>query len=381
MKKCVAVLLLFAFSLSLCSCGQGPRSGTVGNFSVSVYAGGERIPVKTAMGAAHENGLFADGMIAFMGAPTYALSEGKNIPVYSLTEDFACRAVAEKPYKSFSASFRVYPDPEGNPDLRSEIKSVETPEKGSFLVRDWSELEDGLYLVEVHCGITNKDFYKYGSGLFWLAVGEQTALLYSSTEPVVTAYQKEGDYTDHLGNSYHYLYRIPAFTGIGGDQARLNTEISDFVMSLIRTDLECVEENKGFSLVTYNADYEYHVNKAIVSLLCTVRNDWGDTRYLAVNTDTAGHALSRDNLLAILHIAEFDFSWRAKDALRTFFRETQSDIPESLLEWADEQNAKTLSDENLQDTQLFLNEEGRLCMVVRVYSLAGADWYWRIIEL
>lgn len=212
------------------------------------------------------------------------------------------------------------------------------------------------------------------------SLSEESAGPDEAAVAVFTVYHKEGDYNDSIGNDYHYSFRIPAFAGESGDILRLNTETYDFYMSLIRRDLECIEENAGYSLLAYNADYECHVNGSLVSLLCQVSNDWGQPRYRAVNIDAEGHELSRAEVLEAAGLDEEGFLTLAAEALKASFSDPEK-LPEEARPYAEEQNAKTLAEDNLLDTQLFLNGEGKLSMVVRVFVLAGPDYIWRVIDL
>ena len=40
---------------------------------------------------------------------------------------------------------------------------------------------------------------------------------------------------------------------------------------------------------------------------------------------------------------------------------------------------KTISDENVEDAVLFVDGSGELEAVMRIYSLAGADWYYHLV--
>ena len=203
----------------------------------------------------------------------------------------------------------------------------------------------------------------------------------ASAGPVITVFQKEGDYIDGVNNRFHYLYRIPAFAGDSGDIPRLNAEIFDFVTQVIGRELEYTDKNTGPSLLVTTADYEYHVNGDIVSLLCNIPNGWGDRRCLAVSIGPDGRELSREEVLAAAGMDEESFLARAREQLTAEYIHPLEEIPEALRGEAEEINAKTLSEENLLDTQLFLNGEGRLSMVVRVYTIAGGGMYWHIVDL
>ena len=84
---------------------------------------------------------------------------------------------------------------------------------------------------------------------------------------MVTVYEKSGDYTDSLGNEYHYSYRIPAINTETEEARRINEAIHAQLMSVVDEELKSMDD--GVSLVSVNVDYRYFVNDGIVSILCT----------------------------------------------------------------------------------------------------------------
>ncbi len=200
-------------------------------------------------------------------------------------------------------------------------------------------------------------------------------------EPVYTAYHWEGDYADDVGNSYHYTYLIPAFNGTSADALTMNNSVYYFVYSQISDDLDNIQNGKGFSLYCQIAGYSYFVNGSLVSVLTQVSNDWGQDFYLAQNYDVNKQCeVRRAELLAMAGLDEESFLPIARAAAAREFGD-YSKYPSEMLQFAEDQYHKTVMDENLQDTQLFVNGNGHLCMVVRIFSMAGADWYWHVVEL
>ena len=54
----------------------------------------------------------------------------------------------------------------------------------------------------------------------------------------------------------------------------------------------------------------------------------------------------------------------------------EESLDEETLAWLEEVREKTLSDDNLNDCQsLYISPEGHLYYVIKVYSVAGADYY------
>lgn len=155
----------------------------------------------------------------------------------------------------------------------------------------------------------------------------------------------------------------------------------DFVFAYIYGDLSTIEANSGVSLFCSVADYEVYRNGSYVSVLCSVHNDWGQTEYCAKTLDLwTQREAGRELLLAAAGLNEASFLERAREAAGKTFGDPSS-FPAEAQQFAEDQYHKTVMDENLQDTQLFLNGEGKLCMIVRIFSMAGADYYWRVVEL
>ena len=200
-------------------------------------------------------------------------------------------------------------------------------------------------------------------------------------DPVVNVFEREGDYSDDVGNSYHYVYRIPAFTCDSADAENMNQAFRDFADGYIEDALAVIDGDEKYSLILSEVDYGYAQSGDFVSVLCWMHNDWGQTEYCARTIDLwTQREASRETLLAYAGLNDQSFLERAREAAgETFGDYTQ--FSGDLTQFAEDQYHKTVMDENLQDTQLFIDGESRLCMVVRVFSIAGADYYWHVVPL
>ena len=199
--------------------------------------------------------------------------------------------------------------------------------------------------------------------------------------PVYTGYHWEGDYTDGVGNTSHYDYYIPVIDSTSADALAMNNTIFGFVYGLIEDDMNNIQGDKGFSILCYSAGYSYFVNDNVLSVVCEVSNNWGQESYLALNFDlNTQRELSRAEVLARIGLDEWSFLSYARNAAGNKFGD-YSNYPSDMLQFAEDQYHKTVMDENLQDTQLFFDGNGTLCMVVRIFSMAGADYYWHVVPL
>lgn len=200
-------------------------------------------------------------------------------------------------------------------------------------------------------------------------------------EPVVIydALSESGSYADDVGNSYIYLLRIPAIQAPGTDATRLNQELFTFLYPYVLDAKNAMAG--GFSLVVHTVDYQIHINEQMISLVCEVDNDWGQRFYHVVNFDAGSYSeVMRPQLLQRFGLTEESFLTRAKDAMEAYFADNFSGIPHDAF-YADRHDQSVAEQNFREDCQLFVNDGGRLCMIVKIYSFAGADYYYHIMEL
>lgn len=196
---------------------------------------------------------------------------------------------------------------------------------------------------------------------------------------VVTAFEKSGDYTDSLGNEYHYSYRIPAINAEPEEARRLNELIYTQLMSVVDEELKSMDD--GLSLVSVNVDYRYYVNDGIVSILCTSDSPNDFNNYLVCNYDAGnGREFTRADFLAREGLTEEELVSLACAACEQTFTEAFGSFPHD--SFYEEQYARTLDPSTYgDDLMLYYGEDGTLSMVAPIFSLAGASFYYQEIAV
>ena len=196
---------------------------------------------------------------------------------------------------------------------------------------------------------------------------------------VVTAFEKSGDYTDSLGNEYHYSYRIPAINAEPEEARRLNELIYTQLMSVVDKELKSMDD--GLSLVSVNVDYRYYVNDGIVSILCTSDSPNDFNNYLVCNYDAGnGREFTRADFLAREGLTEEELVSLACAACEQTFTEAFGNFPHD--SFYEEQYARTLDPSTYgDDLMLYYGEDGTLSMVAPIFSLAGASFYYQEIAV
>ena len=196
---------------------------------------------------------------------------------------------------------------------------------------------------------------------------------------VVTAFEKSGDYTDSLGNEYHYSYRIPAINAEPEEARRLNELIYTQLMSVVDKELKSMDD--GLSLVSVNVDYRYYVNDGIVSILCTSDSPNDFNNYLVCNYDAGnGREFTRADFLAREGLTEEELVSLACATCEQTFTEAFGNFPHD--SFYEEQYARTLDPSTYgDDLMLYYGEDGTLSMVAPIFSLAGASFYYQEIAI
>lgn len=198
----------------------------------------------------------------------------------------------------------------------------------------------------------------------------------ATPEPVIIydAYNNSGSYSDSIGNHWDYVLRIPAIQAPGTDATRLNQELYTALYPHVKDALDAMEGL--YSLGICNVDYTVHINGSLISILCEVDTDWGFESYYAVNFDAESKTeVDRAALLARFGMDEEEFLSLAASAAEAYFTQSFSNIPHDAF-WQDRHDRSLATENFTDDCQLYVNDGGQLCMIVKLYSFAGANYYY-----
>ena len=199
--------------------------------------------------------------------------------------------------------------------------------------------------------------------------------------PVVIrdALYESGSYSDNLGNSWDYVLRIPMIETAGEDAARLNRELFAALDPAVKEAQSSMAD--GCSLIVSRVDYTVYVNGQLISILCETDTDWGFESYYTVNYDASTHSeVNRTELLLRYGMQEEDFLAKAKALVEVYFQEHYSTLPRD--DFYHDRHDRSVDAQNFkEDCCLFVNDSGQLCMIPKLYSFAGGDYYYHIFAL
>lgn len=191
----------------------------------------------------------------------------------------------------------------------------------------------------------------------------------SAGSAVYSIVDHSGSYTDALGNTCSYEFRVPAFGCTGPDTELLSEELYNAVMPTVNSQLAAMQA--GNSLTVTRTEYESYSNGRYISVLCTVYHAEGGCSYKAVTLNAdSGYRASASELMQYVGVSEADFAILASQAVGTKFTELYGQP-------ADDASAaaynSSIDPAGLAGAELFINSAGRLAFEARVYAPDGSS--------
>ncbi len=210
-------------------------------------------------------------------------------------------------------------------------------------------------------------------------------------ELVTDAYTYNGTTKD--GNNTSVSYRIPKININSSDATKINNEIDEKITSEAKKLVS--EINNGSGSWVYKIFYNYYINDNILSIIIESDYDANDAKaYFVYNIDiNTGKIINNEEIIRKKGMTKKQFEEKLINAVRNEFVSGYGDIND----WGatqgtteneskkiyQEQYNKTISGSNCNaDIQMmYLDESGKINVVAKIYSLAGADYYYHIVNL
>lgn len=183
-------------------------------------------------------------------------------------------------------------------------------------------------------------------------------------------------------------YRIPQINIPGDDAEQLNAQIYALLYPKVEQAREQIDEY-GFPINCGGLSYSWSVHGNILSLLIDDLHNpagSGSDEFTAYNVFlTTGQSVSFQQLLTVCGYTESDYRDAAEQAVRqgfqTIFQYLNDTDNAQVRADVDQCVAQTLSQENMALAQPFIHENGRLCIALGTYTLAGSGYYQSIYDL
>ncbi len=177
-------------------------------------------------------------------------------------------------------------------------------------------------------------------------------------------------------NQWSVSIRVPKLLPFSKDAEACQQEIQDRYNPL----LEEIRSNsaKGFWPVLLSIEFEAYLNDGILSLVICEQTNYETSHYRVYNFDTAS-GVRLDSAVLAKKLAITDYAEKAKQAAQSVFEQIHINCQDSPLHA--QQQAATVSEENIAKGLLYLAEEGKPMVVMDIYPCAGAAYYSHAIPL
>ena len=239
-----------------------------------------------------------------------------------------------------------------------------------------------LGAAEAYVGLGDTDSARKILEKGYAATNDDTLKPLSYEAPQIEEmYSEDFDYTDSMGNSGHYTYRVPQIAADTQGAADINRAIEETYGPIVREVLESV--SGGFSVIWTSIRWETYQYDNILSLVVFYSFDIGGDHYNVYLYDIAsGQQLTTADLLSALNVDDTAFLNALRQAAAERFDGQYNNLPANAEEFLAERREWTLSDENIKmDVPAYADASGTLYVVLPIGSIAGASEYEQILTL
>ena len=195
---------------------------------------------------------------------------------------------------------------------------------------------------------------------------------------VCELYSEDGYYVDDVGNRETYSYHLPQINADTPAAAEINTEIAEEFGSLIETQYHNMEG--GYSLWSWHTEWEAYWNGSQLFILITADENGDIILYGAYGYDfETGNRVTNEMILNELGISEEEYLANLREKVQLMFEDMYKDVPADMREQAgmDTMLQKTLSWADMNQP-MFIDGVGTVETIVKIASIAGADWYYHL---
>lgn len=183
-----------------------------------------------------------------------------------------------------------------------------------------------------------------------------------STEKEEKAFSKEA-------NDY-VTYKIPRINLSSFDASRVNDEIKE----KYNEQFESISDDYKTDTDCLGIDYSYYTTQDIVSVVIKAQYKDNCVYHQVYNFDmSTGEQMDNYNLLGKLGKSFSDIKDTLKQAISDDYDKNYNSI--GLASSYTKNLEKTLSDSNIDDVKLFIDENNELCAICKEYSDVGAGSY------
>ncbi len=204
-------------------------------------------------------------------------------------------------------------------------------------------------------------------------------------ELVNDAYTYNGTTKDE--SSATISYKVPKININSSDVTKINNEIDEKITSEAKKAVSAINDG---GIWLYKIFYNYYINDNILSVVIEMDFDSDVTGFYVYNIDkNTGKRVNNKDIISKKGMTTKQFEEKLINAVRNKFVSGYGNINDwgatqgTTKNQYQEQYNKTISASNCNaDIQMmYLDENGKINVVAKIYSLAGAESYYHIVNI
>ena len=232
-----------------------------------------------------------------------------------------------------------------------------------------------------------KDWYdRQSSNIIEIRDAVQKVMIIEQNELVSEAYSNTIEFNAY-GEKQQFVYQIPQINIETAQAQDLNlkiyNELEKYVLEAEKISSEKLDDLPECSGLSYT----WEVYENILSIMI-VGDMWPElspyTTYWVYNIDIeSGEEISKDRLFKLFDLSQDEYLELAKKAMAENWWTVYGEVieREGLFESVKQQLSDTLSEDNVNEAMPYINRDGDLCAIYKMYAIAGAESYEQIINL
>ena len=193
-------------------------------------------------------------------------------------------------------------------------------------------------------------------------------------------YSAEGCYEDSEGNTESYSYHVPQIFSEEPVVKEINAEIEERFGKRVEEQFQ--DMKGGYSLWSWHTEWHSYWDDSMLFLLISADENGGFKDYAVYGYDFESDSrVTNDMILEKRGITAEFYKDNLREKAKLMFEDMNGTIPPESREEMGyySQLEKTISDENVAEAVLFIDGLGELEAIMKIYSLAGADWYYHLV--
>lgn len=184
-------------------------------------------------------------------------------------------------------------------------------------------------------------------------------------------------YKDYNGNQVDVTYRIPRIV-LEGTDAELANEKSEQIFNDKCKSADDMRNFKAWELQNTKLDYECYINDNVLSVIILDKYPFNNyTEYTVYNFDVlSGKRLYNEDIANRLSLNYSKIKNVIIEEIQNYF----NSLPHHSTFYY-EQLEKSISEDNIENSSLYIGENGQIMVKYRIYQMAGSETYYYLMSI